>query len=341
MSGLELTRRGFVAGAAVMGAAAFAAGAAGCASGAKDGGDGKAAATAADLPMEISQEDWDESRRFVTLPTGIQMSYVEMGNPDGEALVLQHGMTDNSRSWSLAAPYFTAAGYHVYLPDLRGMGKTDEPDGYYTLATYAADLKAFFDAVDIEKAIFVGHSLGSFVAQTFALNFPERVKKLVLVSSIPMHGYQNATLLGAYAKYVQPLADDGHPSDAFMDVWYACEPAEDGIRDVFDAFLGNMKTEAQRLSKKSWTNIFLGLVASSLEGMYTLFDHDIPVLVLHGDDDTMTLTQYQAELCELLGVGEDGYRNYAGIGHNIQFVIPERCSADILGWLSDGKLPAQ
>ena len=84
-----------------------------------------------------------------------------------------------------------------------------------------------------------------------------------------MHGYQNTALLGAYAKYVQPLADDGHPYDAFMEVWYACEPAEEGIVDVFDTFLANMKAEAQRLSKKSWTNILLGLVASSLGALAT------------------------------------------------------------------------
>ena len=64
------------------------------------------------------------------------------------------------------------------------MGKSDEPDGYYTLATYATDLKEFFDAKGIEKAIFVGHSLGSFIGQAFALNFPECVEKLILVSSI-------------------------------------------------------------------------------------------------------------------------------------------------------------
>ena len=292
------------------------------------------------LPQAISQEDWLEAKQYVTLSTGITMAYVEMGDPDGEAVILQHGMTDNSRSWSLAAPYFAEAGYHVYLPDLRGMGKSDQPDGYYTTITYATDLEAFFDAMGIDQAIVVGHSLGSFTAQTFALMFPERCSKLVLVSSVPVEGYQNPTLGGAYLKYVAPLGEDEHPSDAFMDVWYATDPVEDAIKEDFDVFLNYMKKEAQCLSQKSWTNIFLGLMATDLTDLYSVFDPSLPVLILHGDDDTMTLTEYQSELCELFHVGEDSYRNYEGIGHNIQFEIPERCSTDIITWLQTGALPA-
>ena len=299
------------------------------------------AVAAKTLPMEISQEDWEAAKQYVELSTGIRMAYVEMGDPDGEVLILQHGMTDNSRSWSMAAPYFTAAGYHVYLPDLRGMGKTDEPDGLYTTIDYANDLEAFFDAMGIEKATLVGHSLGSFTVQTFALMFPERTDKLVLVSSAPVKGYLDERLVGAYHKYVEPLGEEEHPSDAFMDNWYATNPQEEEISGIFDTFLSHMKKEAQCLSKKSWKNILLGLPASDLTELYTMADNTIPVLILHGSDDTMTLTEYQEELCELFGVEEDNYRNYEGIGHNIQFEIPKRCSEDILGWLQTGKLPAE
>ena len=291
------------------------------------------------LPVSIAQEDWAASKKFVTLSTGITMAYVEMGDPDGEVVVLQHGMTDNSRSWSLAAPYFAAAGYHVYLPDLRGMGLTDKPEGYYTLITYATDLKAFFDSMGIEKAVVVGHSLGSFTMQAFCLMFPERCSRLVLVSSLPVRGLQDEKLDAAWHAFIEPLDEDGHPSDAFMDKWYACEPKEDGVRDVFDTFLANMKKEAQALPKYAWTAIFRGLMATTLEKLYQDLDTDIPVLILHGDEDTMTPTGYQEELCGLFHVDENSYRNYEGIGHNVQFEIPERCATDILTWLATGSLP--
>ena len=287
---------------------------------------------------KISQDAWANAKEYVKLSTGIKMAYVEMGDPNGEVLILQHGMTDNSRSWSLAASYFAEAGYHVYLPDLRGMGKTDEPDGYYTTVTYATDLNAFFDAMGIEKAILVGHSLGSFTVQTFCLMFPERCARIVLVSSIPVRGLQNATLSGAYGAYITPLPEDGHPSDAFMDKWYATDLKEEAFREEFDTFLRCMKQEAQCLSKKSWTNIFLGLMCSNLEDIYPMFDTEIPVLVLHGSEDTMTPEEYQEELCKLFHVDENSYVNYEGVGHNIQFEIPGRCARDILMWLESGEV---
>jgi len=295
----------------------------------------------AELPQAISQEDWAGSKKFVELSTGIKIAYVEMGDPDGEVIILQHGMTDNSRSWSLAAPYFADAGYHVFLPDLRGMGKSDAPNGYYTPITYATDMEAFFDAMNIDKAVLVGHSLGSYTVQCFSIMFPQRCDKIVLVSSLPMKNYQNKALLHAYQSYVAPLEEDGHPSDAFMDSWYATLLREEEFSDVFDTFLSNMKKEAQALSKKAWKNIMLGMIAVDMTDLYSQIDHSIPVLVLHGNDDPMALTQYQEELLKIFGVGESSYVNYEGIGHNIQFETPRRCANDILTWLDSGALPKE
>lgn len=291
-----------------------------------------------ELPMKISQDKWAESKKFVQLSTGIKMAYVEMGNPNGPAVILQHGMTDNSRSWSLAAPYFTEKGYHVYLPDLRGMGKSDAPDGYYTPVTYATDLKAFCDAMNIKKTIAVGHSLGSFTVQTFSIMFPELVEKLVLVSSIPLNGYQNDALLGMYNKYIEPLPEDGHPSDQFMEAWYATNLQEEEIRAEFDVFISYMKKEAQALSKKAWRNIILGLTTDNFMTAYSQINKNIPVLILHGDDDSMTKTEYQQELCKIFNVGENSYKNYDKTGHNIQFEMPRQCSTDILRWIENGSL---
>jgi len=294
-----------------------------------------------ELPNKISQNDWAGSKKFVNLSTGIKMAYVEMGNPTGPNVILQHGMTDNSRSWSMAAPFFAEKGYHVYLPDLRGMGKSDCPDGFYTPVTYATDLKAFCDAMGIKKTIAVGHSLGSFTVQTFSIMFPELVEKLVLVSSIPLNGYQNDRLIAAYNAYIAPLGEDEHPSDAFMNVWYDTTLAEDEFTDEFNVFLPFMKQEAQVLSKKAWRNIFFGLTAENLMSSYSLINKDIPVLVLHGDNDSMTETQYQVELCEIFDVDSSSYRNYLGIGHNIQFEMPRKCSTDILYWLENLSLPVE
>jgi len=291
-----------------------------------------------ELPQSISQDEWADAKQFVELSTGIKMAYIEMGNPDGPVVILQHGMTDNSRSWSLSAPYFVEAGYHVYLPDLRGMGKSDAPDGLYTTVTYATDLKAFFDAMGIDKATVIGHSLGSFTVQTFAFMFPERCDKMVLVSSIPIKQYQTESLLKLYKAYVEPLAEDGHPEDTFMDYWYACDFKEDNAAEVgFDKCLAGLKAESKALAKSTWKNILLGLAATDFGGLYSEFDTSIPVMLLHGDEDSMTKNEFQEELRTYLNIDDNSYINYEGVGHNIQFEIPDRCSKDILAWLDSVK----
>jgi len=313
----------------------------------------KSEPTKVTLPNEICQNDWNSHRQYVNLSTGLRMSYVEMGNVDGEPIILQHGMTDNSRSWSLAAPYFAKAGYHVYMPDLRGQGYSEEKDGHYTTFTYATDLNAFFDAMNIESAICVGHSLGSFTMQTFWMMFPQRVKKCVLVSSIPEFGYQSAGLQQLLTSYIEPLPEDGHLPDSFLTgYWYNCsnEPVETEIQQSgeFDIFIDNMAKEAKRLSKKTWINIIMGMMESNFCGddksvnLYKYVDKTKKCLILHGETDTMTAGTYQSELVELLSNEQKDnvtYREYIGVGHNIQFVTPKKCATDILGWLTTGNLP--
>jgi len=296
--------------------------------------------TSKTLPQSISQDEWADAKQYVTLSTGIRMAYIEMGNINGPKIILQHGMTDNSRSWSLAVPYFVEAGYHIYLPDLRGMGKSDQPDGYYTTITYATDMKAFFDVLGIDKAIVVGHSLGSFTVQTFALLFPELCEKVVLVSSIPVKQYQTESLINIYNNKIKPLAENEHPDDTFMNYWYDCTFKEDNKVEVeFDKCIAGLKRESKALYKKTWENILLGLASTDLAGIYSNFDTTIPVLLLHGDLDTMTKNEYQEELRELLNINENtSYINYSGVGHNIQFEIPNECSNDIIRWLKTGSV---
>lgn len=305
----------------------------------------------ASLKNEISQDDWNSNRKFVTLSTGLKMSYVEMGNPNGKPIVFQHGTTDNSRSWSFVAPYFAKEGYHVFIPDLRGQGQSQEMPGHYTTLVYARDLNAFFEAKNISSAVVAGHSLGSFVMQTFWMLYPERVDKCILVSSIPLLGYQAASLQKMYDDYISPLPEDGHMSDGFMDWWYDCssEPVEKEIQGkTFETFLSYMKKEAQILPKSSWTNIVLGMIDTDFSGglpgysLYSQFDKSKQCLILHGSTDTMTIGAYQQELIDLLSNEAKTnitYREYKDVGHNIQFVTPKKCSTDILGWLKTGILP--
>ena len=281
--------------------------------------------TTYELQMEISQEDWDANRQYIELDTGITMSYVEMGDPDGPDLILQHGMTDNSRSWSMAAPYFAQAGYHVYMPDLRGHGYSDKPDtGMYTINDYANDLAAFMDAKGIEKADMVGHSMGSMTMQAFMFAYPERCNHVVLVSTKYISSAD--TVDTSMYEMASALGEDGHPDDEFMSAWYS------NPNPVDEEFLQHEMAESQQLTSTAWRCIAAGSGIVDLGHYYPYFDDSIPTLILRGSLDTFSDDASQEALREALPFAE--YIKYDGIGHNIQWEIPEQCATDILAFIA-------
>lgn len=280
------------------------------------------------LSMEISQADWDSYRQFVDLSTGITMAYVEMGVEDGDPLVLIHGMTDNSRSWSLIAPYFAEAGYHIYMIDLRGHGETDQPDtGFYSTADYAADISAFMDAMEIAKADIIGHSLGSMTAQTFELLYPEKCDHVVWESTTPV----NADALGTdYYEYGTSIGADGHPDDTFMEEWYYCN------NPVDEEFLTYEMEESQALSGADWERIAGGASYSNLMPYYQYMDDSIPTLILWGSADGFFGEEIQNEIQELAPFAQ--FLTYDGIGHNIQWEHTEQMAKDCLAFFQDKKV---
>ena len=282
-------------------------------------------AAAPELAMEIAQADWDSYRQKIDLSTGITMAYVEMGVEDGEPLVLIHGMTDNSRSWSLIAPYFAEAGYHIYMIDLRGHGETDQPEtGFYSTADYAADVAAFMDAKGIEKADIVGHSLGSMTAQTFELLYPEKCCHVVWESTAPV----NADALGTYYyEYGASLGADGHPDDEFMEAWYT------NPNPVDEEFLKYEMEESQALPGADWIRIAGGASFSNLDPYYTYMDDSIPTLILWGSADGFFGEDFQNQIKE--NVPFALFIGYEGTGHNIQWEIPEEMANDCIDFFND------
>lgn len=114
----------------------------------------------------IDQDRWTERRETVKLANGQKIAVYEYGDPAGKPLVLLHGLTDSSRSWTLLLPAFSE--FRVIIPDQRGHGASSRPECRYSLADYAFDLKLVMDELEIERAAIAGHSLGSMVAMEFA-----------------------------------------------------------------------------------------------------------------------------------------------------------------------------
>ncbi|MBN8655629.1 MAG: alpha/beta fold hydrolase [Anaerolineae bacterium] len=101
---------------------------------------------------------------------------------EGSLLVLISGLGYSSWQWHKMVPLL-AEHFQVITFDNRGVGQSDKPAGPYTAGMLAQDTVGLLDALNIEKAIIVGHSMGGFIAQALALDFPQRVEKLILCST--------------------------------------------------------------------------------------------------------------------------------------------------------------
>ena len=111
---------------------------------------------------------------------GIELYYETHG--EGKPLVLISGLGYSSWQWHKMVPLL-AEKFQVITFDNRGVGQSDKPAGPYTAGMLAQDMVGLLDALKFEKAIIAGHSMGGFVAQAVALDFPQRVEKLILCST--------------------------------------------------------------------------------------------------------------------------------------------------------------
>lgn len=118
---------------------------------------------------------------FVRLNNGLRLAYVEQGSRDGIALVMLHGYSDTHRSFDLVRPLLPRA-WRVIAVTQRGHGHSDKPQSDYAMDDFAGDVTALLDALEIERAVLVGHSMGAAVALRVAADRPDRVAGLALLS---------------------------------------------------------------------------------------------------------------------------------------------------------------
>ncbi len=125
--------------------------------------------------------------KTVKLANGETMGYRVAGEGK-KNVVLIHGNLVSSKYWERLMADFPT-GYKVYAVDLRGVGLSSYHKPVNSIQDFAEDVKQFVDAVNLDRFILVGWSMGGGVAQLFAAGYPARVEKLILVDSVSSKGY--------------------------------------------------------------------------------------------------------------------------------------------------------
>ena len=141
-------------------------------------------------PLDV---DWNKNRasifhsehsHFVDVED-IRVHYQEAGELTNPPLLLLHGFASSTLVWSRVFLKLADAGFRVIVPDLLGYGYTGKPrHGEYTIKGQAKLIVGLLDALRIDRAVIVGSSYGGAVAATCALDYPERVARLVLVAPV-------------------------------------------------------------------------------------------------------------------------------------------------------------
>jgi pimeloyl-ACP methyl ester carboxylesterase len=119
---------------------------------------------------------------------GYRVHYLATGPAGGPAVVLVHGLGGRAEDWWNVAPVLAKAGFRVYMPDLLGFGRSQQPTDFsYSVHDQAAVVVDFMDALGIKQADIAGWSMGGWIVQLVASEHPERVFRLIIIDSVGLN----------------------------------------------------------------------------------------------------------------------------------------------------------
>jgi pimeloyl-ACP methyl ester carboxylesterase len=232
-----------------------------------------------------------------------------LGDPKGEPVLLLHGFTDTSRSWSLIAPFLS--GYRLLIPDQRGHGAADAPSCCYSTHVYADDARQFMDLMGIERAAIVGHSMGSMIAITMASEYPDRVSKIVLIGSTALAPVKRGDWLYSGVDGLKAPLD---PTTPFLREWHpANQPTP------IDAHFADAVMQETLLTPLHvWRGVMREL-AEVPAGRHAA-DVKAPVLILSGGKDPLFTAEHHESLVKAFPRAEAHV--LPDLGHNPNWERP-------------------
>jgi pimeloyl-ACP methyl ester carboxylesterase len=262
-----------------------------------------------------------QSEGFVEREDGARIYYQTQG--EGTPLLLIHGYPLNG---GLFRDNVTAlvANYQVITPDLRGFGRSEAPNEQASIETYAQDMLAVMDHLEIEKALIGGMSMGGMTLFEMYRQAPERFAGAVLIdtSHLPA-GVAEADLWRGYAKQAQ----------------------QQGVESLVMSLLPDMLTGATRSGNPELVTYLGGLVKeASLEGAVgggnalaarpdsaaTLGTVTVPTLIIVGQEDTVTALEVAQQMNQ--GIAGSQLTVISGASHAATLEVAEQTNQAILAW---------
>ncbi|WP_420153206.1 alpha/beta fold hydrolase [Siphonobacter sp.] len=268
----------------------------------------------------------------LTLKDGTEIYYKDWGT--GQPIVFHHGWPLSSDDWDAQLMFFLEKGFRVIAHDRRGHGRSTQTDTGNDMDTYAADVAELTTFLDLKDAIHIGHSTGGGEVIRYVAKYGrDRVAKAVLISAVTPVMVQSEN------------NPDGVPLSVFDEIREGTATKRPQyFKDFTTAFYGYNREGANvspGIQDNWWRQAMMGgikahydciKVFSETDFTEDLKAVDIPVLVLHGEDDQIVPIHNSAEKAvKLLKNGK--LITYPGFPHGMPTTEAPTINADILAFI--------
>jgi 3-oxoadipate enol-lactonase len=215
--------------------------------------------------------------------------YVVEGPKDGPALVFSNSLGSDLRMWDRLVPLL-ASDFRLIRYDTRGHGLSEAPPAPYRMGDLARDMAGLLDALEIESAVICGLSVGGVIAQQFALDYPHRVRALVLCDSGARIGS-----VASWQERIELVKKNGMAAlvEISMTRWFT----EEFRRRHGDQVRGYASMVA-RSAPEGYIGVCCALRDADLTEASTAIDK--PTLVLCGEQDIATPPEMSRQLASLI-----------------------------------------
>lgn len=270
----------------------------------------------------------------VTTADGTEIFYKDWGQKDAQPLFFHHGWPLSADDWDSQMMFFLAQGYRVIAHDRRGHGRSTQTSEGHDMDTYAADAEAVVEALGLTNAIHIGHSTGGGEVARYVATYGVKhsVAKAVLLSAIPPTFMQSERNPDGVPKAVVDSIRDGtafHRSQFYQD-----------ITIPFYGFNREGAVVSQGIRDNWWRQGMMGAAIAHWECVRVLSETefyddlaviDVPVLVMHGEDDQICpFPTTGARSVKLLKNGK--LISYPGFPHGMPTTHADVINADLLAF---------
>ncbi|OXM15663.1 alpha/beta hydrolase [Paenibacillus herberti] len=244
---------------------------------------------------------------------------------EGQPLVLISGLGGDRTFWQSSLESLSSR-FQVIVFDTRGSGKTEAPTSEYSMKLFADDLAALLDALNIQKANVLGFSMGGNIALTFALNYPERVEKLIIAASFAVMNQQARLFLDAVLSVYEGGASAKQMFQLIAPWLFSATFLSDPNHA---AYLMYDEEDPEEQPLYAWKNQYLAQQA--FNAVSRLHEIKIPTLIISGGMDRLAHPEDSILLANK--IEHAVLRNIPESGHLINYEYPDEFHRCILEFL--------